>query len=141
MRKLKIAAAIVLCAGVALAVPTTVQKLRALFAGGIIIGSAGTAIPASYAGSATYDFGALSGPGTALNTVCADSDAITVTGAALGDVCSLGSSVALSNAGLVSSCYVSAADAVKVRMCAAGITDGGTINLADATYKVRVFTQ
>lgn len=84
-------------------------------------------------GSATIDFASVT-------ITCEDSAAITVTGAAVGDPCFVGPPTTISGAGtgLHSSftCYVSAADNVKVRHCAAGTAD----NPASATFYVRVIS-
>lgn len=54
-----------------------------------------------------------------VTTTCTETAAMTLTGARLGDPCIVGSSAAFT-ANLTYSCYVSANDAVKVRVCAAG---------------------
>lgn len=90
-------------------------------------------------GKGDYDFPSLSGPGTALNTVCAESSAITATGCAFGDTVEIGVDQAVVNAFGTITGYVSAADAVKVRACASGITDGGSFNQPDSGYTVRCF--
>lgn len=85
------------------------------------------------AGSITFDFASVT-------ITCEDSTGITVTGAQTGDPCFVGPPTTISGAGtgLHSSftCYVSAADTVKVRHCAAGTAD----NPASATYLVRVIS-
>lgn len=86
------------------------------------------AITKSLGGSATIDFASVT-------TTCADSSAITVTGAVAGDACFVGPPAA-AQANLSFTCYVSAADAVKVRACAAGTA----ADAASATYYVRVFS-
>lgn len=106
--------------------------------GGATIGGAGTAIEDSYAGSAVVDFAELAGPNAISAMSCRSSTAITVTGAAFGDVCSAATSIALPEE-LTLSCFVSAANAVKVRLCAPGFTDAGVYDPASATYTVRVF--
>lgn len=88
----------------------------------------GNAITKSLGGSATIDFASLT-------TTCADSSAITVTGAVAGDACFVGPPAA-AQANLSFTCYVSAADSVKVRACAAGTA----ADAASATYYVRVFS-
>lgn len=83
--------------------------------------------------SATIDFA------TATIT-CTDSSAIVLTGARVNDPCFVGPPTTISGAatGLNStfSCYVSAADNVKVRHCAAGTAD----DPASAIFAVRVFS-
>lgn len=88
----------------------------------------GNAITKSLGGSATIDFASVT-------TTCVDSNAITVTGAVAGDVCLVGPP-ASATANLSFTCYVSAADSVKVRACAAGTA----ADAASATYYVRVFS-
>ena len=73
------------------------------------------AITKSLGGSIAFDFASVT-------ITCEDSTGITVTGAVAGDASF--------------SCYVSAADTVKVRHCAAGTAD----NPASATFYVRVFS-
>lgn len=91
------------------------------------------AITKSLGGSIAFDFASVT-------ITCEDSTGITVTGAVAGDACFVGPPTTISGAGtgLHSSftCYVSAADTVKVRHCAAGTAD----NPASATFYVRVFS-
>lgn len=90
-------------------------------------------ITKSLGGSITFDFASVT-------ITCEDSTGITVTGAVAGDACHVGAPTTISGAGTglhsTFSCYVSAADTVKVRHCAAGTAD----NPASATYFVRVFS-
>lgn len=83
--------------------------------------------------SATIDFASTT-------ITCTDSPAITVVGAQTGDPCFVGPPTSITGAGtgLNSSftCYVSAADAVKVRHCAAGTAD----DPASAVFLVRVIS-
>ena len=85
------------------------------------------------AGSATIDFASVT-------ITCEDSAAITVTGAAVNDPCFVGppTTISAASTGLHSNftCYVNAADAVKVRHCAAGTAD----DPASATFEVRVIS-
>lgn len=71
---------------------------------------------------------------------CEDSTAVTVAGAQTGDPCFVGPPTTISGAGtgLHSNftCYVSSADNVKVRHCAAGTAD----NPASADYRFRVIS-
>jgi hypothetical protein len=104
--------------------------------GGLWIGtSAATAnkVTRTLGGSIAFDFASVT-------ITCEDSTGITVTGALAGDACFVGPPTTVSSAGtgLHSSftCYVSAADTVKVRHCAAGTAD----NPASATYYVRVIS-
>lgn len=99
------------------------------FEAGTKIGTTGTVISDSYAGSATIDFAATT-------TTTRDSSAITVTGAALGDTCTVGfDTAATAVAGAAFSCYVSAADSVIVRLSALG----AAIDPPSDTFRVRVF--
>ena len=90
-------------------------------------------ITRSLGGSIAFDFASVT-------ITCEDSTGITVTGAVAGDACHVGAPTTISGAGTglhsTFSCYVSAADTVKVRHCAAGTAD----NPASATYYVRVFS-
>lgn len=85
------------------------------------------------AGSATIDFATAT-------IVCRDSSAITVIGAQVNDPCFVGMPATLTagGTGLHESftCYVSAADAVKVRACAAGTAD----DPPSVVYEVRVIS-
>lgn len=91
-------------------------------------------------GATTYDFqalGSLEG-----NVTCAESSAITVPGALLTDGCDPSSNLGVDGgAGLLTeawlSCRVSAAGAAKVKLCVQ-FTDGGSYNLGDAGFYVRV---
>jgi len=78
-------------------------------------------------GSATWD------PGSLADGVGETSSAITVTGAALGDFVIVSAPYDLQ--GITCSGYVSAANAVKIRL---QNETGGTINLASGTWKARV---
>jgi len=93
----------------------------------------GNRVSAAYSGSIAFDFANVT-------ITCEDSTGITVTGAVAGDACFVGPPTTISGAGTglhsTFSCYVSAADTVKVRHCAAGTAD----NPASATYYVRVFS-
>jgi len=70
---------------------------------------------------------------------CTDSSAVTVLGARAGDPCVVGVPLAVTNVdgGSLStfSCFVSAADAVKVRLCSQASED-----VASATFYVRVIS-
>ena len=109
------------------------------FKSGFFVGPAATTTTAAnridnvLAGSITFDFASVT-------ITCEDSTGITVAGAAVNDPCFVGPPTTISGAGtgLHSSftCYVSAADTVKVRHCAAGTAD----NPASATYTVRVIS-
>lgn len=72
--------------------------------------------------------------------VCEDSPAITIAGAQVGDPCFVGIPATLTAGGTglhhSFTCYVSAANAVKVRACAAGTAD----NPGSVTYNVRVIS-
>lgn len=109
------------------------------YKGGFFVGprltaaTAGNRVTRMLAGSIAFDFASVT-------ITCEDSTGITVTGAAVNDPCFVGPPTTISGAGtgLHSSftCYVSAADTVKVRHCAAGTAD----NPASATYTVRVIS-
>ena len=81
--------------------------------------------------TATIDFASAT-------ITCRDSAAIVTTGAQIGDPCFVGMPETLTAGGTglheTFSCYVSAADAVKVRACAAGTAD----DPASVVFKVRV---
>lgn len=85
------------------------------------------------AGSATIDFASAT-------ITCRDSSAITVIGAQVNDPCFVGMPTTLTagGTGLHESftCYVSAANAVKVRACAAGTAD----DPPSVVYEVRVIS-
>lgn len=70
-----------------------------------------------------------------VTTTCTETGAMTLTGARLGDPCIVGSSAAFT-ANLTYSCYVSASDAVKVRVCAAGTA----ADAASAGFTVNVIS-
>lgn len=91
-------------------------------------------IPYTLGASATIDFASAT-------ITCRDSSAITVTGAKVGDPCFVGIPATLTSGGTglheSFTCYVSAADNVKVRACAAGTAD----DPASVVFNVRVFGQ
>jgi hypothetical protein len=95
--------------------------------GGIKVGATGTDISDSYAASSAIDFAGVTDQ-------CEDSSGITVTGAAVNDVCTVGPPATMPCAHCWLTCYVSAANTVKVRLCAHGASG----NPASATYAVRV---
>lgn len=119
----------------ALAATQFTRLLNLQVAGKSLLGSAteSNAITHSYSASAVIDFASAT-------ITCEDSTGITVTGAVAGDACFVGAPTTISGAGTglhsTFSCYVSAADTVKVRHCAAGTAD----NPASATYFVRVIS-
>lgn len=124
-----LAAAGILALGIAtlvVAAPTNIESLPVLFKQGLTIGTSGTAIADSYAGSTDYDFPSLTDD-------CGDTWDITVTGAALGDVCVAASTLAPTDDSWLT-CNVTAANTVKARLCT-----HGAVNRADAGYTVRVF--
>lgn len=141
-------AALTVCiAGVAVAVPAervdmVLSVMPQWFRSGIYVSGARiepvkrNKVTKILANTAIYDFGGLST--VELGTPCADSDAITVTGAGFGDTCSMGLDQVISDYASLS-CFVSAANAVKVRACAFQ-TDGGEVDLPDASYTVRVIS-
>lgn len=87
-------------------------------------------------GTLVYDFPALTGTVTGLDTLCAESSVGTATGCAFGDGVMLGIDQVLVNSFGNVNAYVSAANAFKVRACVNGITDGGSFNMPDASYTV-----
>jgi hypothetical protein len=97
----------------------------------------GNAIVFTGVGHLDYDFPTLGGASAAVDTVCAESSAMTATGCRFGDQVLLGVDQVLVNAFGNINAYVSAADAVKVRACATGITDGGSFNQPDSGYTAR----
>ncbi len=99
----------------------------------------GNGIVASGVGHLDYDFPTLGGASAALDTVCAVSSAMTVTGVRFGDQLMLGIDQVTVNAFGTITAYVSASDAVTIRACAQGITDGGSFNQPDSGYTVRYF--
>lgn len=135
MKKLAILAALAL-ATVALAATQYSRIFNLQVLGKTLMGTTtetSNAITKSLGGSIAFDFASVT-------ITCEDSTAITVTGAVAGDACFVGPPTTVSGAGTglhsSFSCYVSAADAVKVRHCAAGTAD----NPASATFYVRVFS-
>lgn len=134
------AAGLVLFAGLAWGAPV-LQRLKVLFNGGIAIGTASqtatsaNTITNSLAGSGSFDSPAI-GAGAAN---CADSPPITVTGAALGDPCIAADTTGAPHIEVQDSCFVSASNTVKVRRCAAR-ADAGTLDLGDAGFRVRTFS-
>lgn len=134
-RAITLAVAVALIAAVAFADTT---QVFAQYFGGLYVGPRATSTTTNrttrmLAGSITFDFASTT-------TTCEDSTGITITGAQTGDPCFVGPPTTISGAGtgLHSSftCYVSAADTVKVRHCAAGTAD----NPASALYRVRVIS-
>lgn len=134
--------ATLLVLALALVVPALVladtTQVLANFFGGLYVGPRSAATSTNrttrmLAGSITFDFASVT-------ITCEDSTGITITGAQTGDPCFVGPPTTISGAGtgLHSSftCYVSAADTVKVRHCAAGTVD----NPASALYRVRVIS-
>jgi len=132
----------VLLAGLAFAAAGTITGISdgaQWFKAGFFVGpavttsTAGNRVDNMLSGSITFDFASVT-------ITCEDSTGITVTGAAVNDPCFVGPPTTISGAGtgLHSSftCYVSAADTVKVRHCAAGTAD----NPASATYTVRLLS-
>lgn len=98
------------------------------FLGGVKLGRLGTTIEDSFAASSAIDFAGVTDQ-------CEDSSGITVTGAAVNDLCTVGAPASMPCTHCWVTCYVSAADTVKVRLCAHGASG----NPASATYAVRVF--
>lgn len=128
----KLSLLVVLALGtVALAATQFTRILNLNVVGRTLLGTGvetGNVITKSLGGSGVIDFASVT-------TTCVDSSAITVTGAVAGDACFVGPP-ATATANLNFSCYVSAADSVKVRACAAGTA----ADAASATYYVRVFS-
>ncbi len=94
-------------------------------------------------GATTYDFPSLDPTVNGLGLPCAESWAVMATGAVLTDSCSASSNLGVDGgAALLStaqlSCRVSAANAAVLKLCVQ-LTDGGSYNLGDAGFYVRVF--
>lgn len=119
-------------------------KLQGFFGGGLYVGATSytdTANKVSTINRCTLvnDFPSLGGTGALQpgDTICATSDkTATCSGVVFGDQLSFGIDQAPVNAFGNINCYVSAADAVKCRACATGITDGGSFNMPDASYTI-----
>ncbi len=93
-----------------------------------IISDTQNKITRALGGSIVFDFGSAT-------ITCLDSTGITVPGAKLGDPCFASPNIAWA-ANQEFSCYVSAANTVIVRFCAAGTA----ADPASATYNVRVLS-
>lgn len=122
--------------GVAYAATTVPVKAPTWFSGGVFVNSAKNATSTATANKVTKMLGASSTYDPAsITATCTESSAITVTGAAVGDPCSVGVPAANGALNVSHTCYVSAADAVKVKVCnpTAGAIDG-----ASGTFYVRV---
>lgn len=127
--------AVVLVAALAFALPSNITKILNLAVGSNLwVGSAseitaGNAITHSLSSSAAIDFATAT-------TTCTESSGITVTGAQAGDPCFVGmptdAGAGVTNASYT--CYVSAANTVTVRHCAAGTAD----DPGSAIFNVRV---
>lgn len=126
---------LVLLAGLAFALPTNITKIlnaqvgSNLWVGPASIITTGNAVTKMLGTSATIDF-------TTATTTCTESSGLTVTGAAAGDPCFVGTPTTGGSTNASYTCYVSAADTVKVRHCAAGTAD----DPASATFFVRVIS-
>ena len=124
-----------LAAGIAYAAPS-IDQVRRDFWAGLSVGARGTAVTAeniikeSLGKSTTYD-------AASITSTCDESSAITVTGAAVGDPCMVGVPVAAGALNVSWTCYVSAADAVKIKVCN---PTAGAINPASGTFYVRTFS-
>lgn len=130
--------AAVLFAVAAVAAPFAIDEVTRNMKGGFFAGSAAAAtstnkVTRTLGACATIDFATAT-------IVCRDSTGITVTGAAVGDPCFVGMPATLTAGGTglhdTFSCYVSAADTVKVRACAAGTAD----DPGNVQYCVRVIS-
>lgn len=80
-----------------------------------------------------------------LDAGCAQSDAITVTGAATGDICLLGNDIRTASNGIPGTnasadCAVTAANAVKVRVCVTPSPTGTAVTVGDAGVNVIVIS-
>lgn len=95
--------------------------------GGMAVGG-GTTVLKVLTATAVIDFATAT-------TTCTESGNITVTGAATNDSCFMGPPTTGGSTNASYTCYVSAADTVKARHCAAGTAD----DPASATYRVTVF--
>lgn len=98
---------------------------------GLKAGASGTTIADSYAATLTTNF-----QGIAAST-CKDSAAITATGAALLDGCVVGPNATAAAKNVTFTCYVSAADAVKIKVC--NQTTTAITDFASGSYTVRSF--
>jgi len=128
-----------LFAGIALAANVFIVESPHAFKGGLWIGATGLKTSTNKLTNALY--GTLSSFNFASVTItCEDSTGVTVTGAKTGDPCFVGAPTTISGAGTglhsTFSCYVSAADTVKVRHCAAGTAD----DPAAASFNVLVLS-
>lgn len=102
----------------------------------------GTLARFSNTASLTWDFPSLSN-GTTLGTPCSETDPVSVPGAVITDGCNVASNLGLDGGALLLStatlsCTVSAAAAATVKLCVQ-FTDGGSYNLTDAGFTVRIF--
>lgn len=135
MKRIALFVALILTSGLALAAFAPDRHLNLYVLNKMLIGNGteANAITETLSGSIAFDFASVT-------ITCEDSTGITMTGAQAGDPCFVGAPTTVSSAGtgLHSSftCYVSAADTVKVRHCAAGTAD----NPASATFYVRVLS-
>lgn len=124
-----------LVAGIAYAAPS-IDRVRRDFWGGISIGAAGVGVTSSnvikesLGASTTYD-------AASITSTCDESSAITVTGAAAGDPCMVGVPAAAGALNVSWTCYVSATNAVKIKVCN---PTAGAIDAASGTFYVRTFS-
>lgn len=133
MKKLLTLGVVALVATVAYAAPSVINQVRNDFFGGVVIGNktaSGNIIKRSLGASATYD-------AASITATCTESSAITVTGAKTGDPCMVGVAATPGALNVSWTCYVSAADAVKVKVCN---PTAGAIDPASQTVYVRVFS-
>jgi len=100
-------------------------------ASGLVIGSAGTGISSSVAGSATLDFA------SAPTDTCSADLTISITGSVAGSPCMVGAPNGSVATGSSFTCWVSANGTVKVRHCCSNA--GGSCDPASGTFQARVF--
>lgn len=117
-----------------------IDELPRYLKGGVFVGSGATSSSANKIATMkrctlVYDFPSI--PATGAGSACQDSAAATCTGVVFGDQLSMGvDQVPPANLnGAFPVPYVSAADAVKVRVCNDS-TDAGAVDWPDASYTI-----
>lgn len=158
MKKPVLVALVLLAAGSALAVAPYVneQKDPTRFRKGVAVGPSTTSSTSNLVtkvlgNRCSYDYPAIGGTSTSLLPLAAYSFPCTVTGARVGDLCFANSfegadaGVGTGDGGnpfrqeLILTCNVTAPDTVKGRL-AALMSDGGSIDLPDASYSYGVIS-
>lgn len=119
-----------------------IDELPRYLKGGVFVGSGATSSSANKVATMkrctlVYDFPSI--PATGAGSACQDSAAATCTGVVFGDQLLLGVDqvppVASTNNGTMPMPFVSAADAVKVKVCNDS-TDAGAVDWPDASYTI-----